>query len=132
MKKLIILSFLIILVACKKKETKPDPEPQPTTTGSTPTGNTVKIVYTPGASFGYLNIRWEYDYNTTTSDSGYINPAAITKVRLVEGDSIKLDWIAHTTSTGGTIMTSTIQVYVNDIIKQTWSDNGGERYYKVK
>ena len=132
MKKLLTLSLLIILVACKKKETTPKPV-QPTTTGSTPTGNTVKVVYTPGAAYGYLNIRWEHDYNTTVQDSVYTNPSSMTKTQMVQGDSIRVNFAAYTTTVmSGVPATCTIQVYVNNTLNNTWTGNGGPYYYKVK
>lgn len=132
MKKYILILSLLAFIACKKKTTTPDPEPQPTTTGSTPTGNTVKVVYTPGANYGFFAIKWEYDYNTVTSDSGYTDPPTMTKSRLVQGDSVRLGWSCHTTSVGGTFTNATVDVYVNNVLKQTWTAPNGDVYYKVK
>lgn len=135
MKKLITLSLLILLVACKKK-TK-DPEPTPSTTGgnTTPTSYTLSIKITPQSGYtSKLYLDWNYKYNampgsghaiiedTTISQLGVLN---FTKI--VTNDTIA--FLANSIYPPNTTGPVDVEVKINNVIKGSWTNETQPVHY---
>lgn len=126
MKRLILLTAIISLVACKKKEAEPETN-TPTNPITSTSSKTISVICQTACT-GTLNVCWDYKWNTFVTDSSYTYTNN-TFTKVVSGDSMYV----HFTSSNGTMTcNSDVTVTVNGITKATYNNNQTQLYYFLK
>lgn len=131
MRKLIFALLVLGIFSCKKKET-PNEETKTTTPPITSVPDKTVSISCQTACGGQLRVSWEWDYNTAAAwtDSIYNYTPTTVFTKTVKGDSIRMYFYSTACSSCGPCANQ-VTLYVNGIVKQSWSNDMGAVWYHI-